>query len=133
MKPLTGKGWNDKPIACCVVTLNGLYYIMTQRIQCDSQYGGCGRSMNLYEPIIMDQLAPGLAAAFPAFLTHRSGMDKTLMTLIRAGIAHRMSSSAWSSVLCELHVHEHDLQELNYFHALSAAQKKEQALNVEGI
>jgi hypothetical protein len=69
-KPLTGKGWNDKPIACRVVTLNGLYYIMTQRIQCDSRYGGCGRSMNLYDPIIMDQLAPGLAAAFPAFLTH---------------------------------------------------------------
>jgi hypothetical protein len=132
-KPLTGKGWNDKPIARRVVTLNGLYYIMTQRIQCDSRYGGCGRSMNLYDPIIMDQLAPGLAAAFPAFLTHRSGMDKTLMTLIRAGIAHRMSSSAWSSVLRELHVREHDLQELNYLHALSAAQKKEQALNVEGI
>jgi len=62
----------------------------------------------------------GLAAAFPAFLTHRSGIDKTLMTLIRAGIAHQMSSSAWSGVLHELHVRQHDLQELNYLHALTA-------------
>ena len=89
--------------------------------------------MNLYDPVIMDQLPPGLAAAFPAFLTHRSGIDKTLMTLIRAGIAHQMSSSAWSSVLRELHVHEHDLQELNYLHALSVAKKRERSLSVEGL
>src|SRR6202050_1787484 len=89
--------------------------------------------MNLYDPVIMDQLPPGLSAAFPAFLTHQSGMDKTLMTLIRAGIAYQMSSSVWSSVLRELHVREHDLQELNYLHALSVAKKQEQALNVEGV
>src|SRR5882762_8366201 len=55
------------------------------------------------------------------------------MTLIRAGIAHRMSSSAWSSVLRELHVREHDLQELNYLHALSVAKKRERSFGVEGL
>ena len=54
----------------------------------------------------MDQLEPGLASEFPAFLTHRSGIDKTLMSLIRAGIAHRVSSS---EILHELHVREHDI------------------------
>ena len=132
-KPLTVKMWNDKPIARRVVTLDGLYYVMTKRVHCDSRSGGCGKSMNWYDPLIMDQLSPGLAAAFPAFLTHQSGIDKTLMTLIRAGIAHRMSSSAWSSVLRELHVRQHDLQELNYLHALTAVKKREQALNVEGV
>ena len=44
-----------------------------------------------------------------------------------------MSSSAWSSVLHELHVWQHDLQELNYLHALTAAKKQERALNVEGV
>jgi hypothetical protein len=44
--------------------------------------------MNLYDPVIMDHLPPGLAAAFPAFLTHQSGIDKTLITLICVGIAH---------------------------------------------
>ena len=32
--PLTIKGWNDNPIARRVVTLDGVYYVMTQRIQC---------------------------------------------------------------------------------------------------
>jgi hypothetical protein len=132
IKPLTVKCWNDNPIARRVVTLDGLYYVMTQRVHCDKRAGGCGKSMNLYDPIIMDQLDAGLAAAFPAFLTHRSGIDKTVMTLIRAGMAHRMSSSAWSDVIRELHVREHDLQELNYLHAISQAQKQEKARNAEG-
>ena len=51
----------------------------------------CGKIMNLYDPIIMEQLSPGLVAAFPAFLTHRSGINKTLITLIRAGMAHCVS------------------------------------------
>lgn len=75
--------------------------------------------MNLYDPLILDQLNPGLVAEFPAFLTHRSGIDKTLMTLIHAGIAHRVNSNAWSKILHELHIHEHDIKELKYLHAIS--------------
>jgi hypothetical protein len=44
-----------------------------------------------------------------------------------------MSSSAWSSVLRELHVREHDLQELNYLYALSVVKKRERSLDVEGL
>ena len=40
------------------------------------------------------------------------------MTLIRAGIAYRLSSSVWSKVLRELHVHEYDLQEVKYLKAI---------------
>ena len=29
-KPLTIKGWNDDPIACHVVSLDGVYYVMTK-------------------------------------------------------------------------------------------------------
>ena len=72
--------------------------------------------MNLYDPDILDQLDPSLVDEFPAFLTHRSGIDKTLVTLIRAGIAHHVSSNAWSKILQELHVREHDLRELQYLH-----------------
>jgi hypothetical protein len=69
-KPLTVKSWNDKPIARRVIGLDHIYYVMTKRMHCDTRSGGCGKSMNLYDPVIMDQLPPGLAAAFPAFLTH---------------------------------------------------------------
>ena len=68
--PLTIKGWNDNPIARRIVTLDGVYYIMTKHIQCDARAGGCGKSWNLYNSVILEQMDPGLAAAFPAFLTH---------------------------------------------------------------
>ena len=72
----------------------------------------------------------GLAAAFPAFLTHRSGIDKTLVTLIRAGMAHRVSSSAWGDILRELNVRRHDLRELDYLHAIYKEKKQASLLNI---
>jgi hypothetical protein len=127
---LTVKGWNDNPIACHVVALDHVYYVMTQRVHCLATNGGCGKSWNLYDPIIMEQLDPGLASQFPAFLTHRSGVDKTVMALIRAGMAHSLNSSAWSNIFQELHVREHDLQELDYLHAIHAENKKREAHNI---
>jgi hypothetical protein len=124
--PLTIKGWNDNPIARRVVALDHVYYIITQRIQCATRNDGCGKSWNLYDPAIMEQLDHGLAASFPAFLTHRSGVDKTLMTLIRAGMAHRLSSSAWSNILRELHIRRHDLYELDYLQAIYREKKSAQ-------
>ncbi|KAF8319196.1 hypothetical protein F5887DRAFT_1291628 [Amanita rubescens] len=107
--PMTIKGWNSDPVAHRVVDLKDNYYIITQRFRCHRKTDasgptGCGRTVNLYDPDILEQLDPGLVDEFPAFLTHRSGIDKTLMTLIRAGIAHRVSSRAWSKILQELHV-----------------------------
>ena len=112
------KGWNTDPIACQVVGLDQNYYIMTMWIHCRDTGGGCGKSYNLYDTVVLDQFDQRLMAAFPAFLTHHSGIDKTLMTLIRAGMAHCVSANAWSKILCELHVHEHDLRELQCLHAV---------------
>ena len=53
---LTVKGWNDNPVARRVVSLDGLYYVITQHVHCDKRTGGCGRSMNLYDPVIMEQI-----------------------------------------------------------------------------
>jgi len=75
----------------------------------------------------MQQLEPGLSSAFPAFLTHHSGVDKTLMALIRAGMAHSLNSSGWSNILRELHVHEYDLKKLDYLHAIHSENKTREA------
>ena len=77
------KGWNTDPIAHQVVGLDQNYYIMTMQIHCRDTGGGCGKSYNLYDPVVLKQVDQRLVAAFPAFLTHHSGIDKTLMTLIR--------------------------------------------------
>ncbi|KAJ7452542.1 hypothetical protein FB451DRAFT_1374025 [Mycena latifolia] len=115
---LSPKGWNDNPIARRVVGLDRVYYVMTKRVQCARAGNGCGKSWNLYDPNIMEQLDPGLAASFPAFLTHRSGIDKSVMTLIRAGMANSMNSNSWAKVLRELHIREKDLRELQYLYAI---------------
>ncbi|KAJ6476876.1 hypothetical protein C8R45DRAFT_873192, partial [Mycena sanguinolenta] len=113
LHPLEIKGFNDKPVARHVIGLDSVYYVITLRIQCKKDSDtGCGRSWNLYDPLILDQMDRGLADCFPAFFTARSGIDKTLMTLIRAGIAHRLSASAWSKILRELHVPKY-LMKLN--------------------
>ncbi|KAJ6516958.1 hypothetical protein DFH09DRAFT_1287885 [Mycena vulgaris] len=126
------KGWNDKPLARRVVGLDRTYYVVTMQIQCKKKDSrGCGRSWNLYDPLILDQLDHGLADCFSASLTARSGIDKTLMTLIRAGIAHRLSASTWSKILCELHVREHDLRELQYLYAIHRRKKNCQDLDIE--
>ena len=88
------KGWNDNPIARQIISLDQNYFIMTKRIRCRPENSGCGKTFNYYDPVILDQLDPSLVAEFPAFLTHQSGIDKTLMTLIQAGIAYRLSFSA---------------------------------------
>ncbi|KAJ7454520.1 hypothetical protein FB451DRAFT_1373562 [Mycena latifolia] len=130
-RPLEIKGFNDKPLARRVIGLDRVYYVLTMRIQCKKKnQTGCGGSWNLYDPLILEQLDRGLADCFPAFLTARSGIDKTLMTLIRAGIAHRLSASAWSKILRELHVREHDLRELQYLYAIHREKKIHKNLDI---
>jgi hypothetical protein len=84
--PLTIKGWNHDPIARRVIDLKDSYYILTQQFCCRKvdTVGptGCGSFMNLYDPSILHQLDPTLVDEFPAFLTHRSRIDKTLIALI---------------------------------------------------
>jgi hypothetical protein len=83
------KGWNTDPIARHVIGLDQNYYVMTMWIRCWADASGsCGKSHKLYDPIVLGQFDCRLVAAFPAFLTHRSGIDKTLMTLIRTGMAN---------------------------------------------
>ncbi|KAF5342768.1 hypothetical protein D9758_017029 [Tetrapyrgos nigripes] len=120
---LKDKGWLDTPIARKVIGLDSNYYIMTKRFYCPKDAsGGCGQSWVLYHPDILKQLEPALADRFPAFLTHRSAIDKTLLALIRTGIAHRVSSSAWEEILRELHVREHDIWELHYLQTIQHEQ-----------
>lgn len=55
-----------------------------------------------------------------AFLTHRSGIDKSVMTLIRSTIAHGLTPNGWEHVFRELHVRKRDLAERAYLYALNA-------------
>ncbi|KAJ7213263.1 hypothetical protein C8J57DRAFT_1602153 [Mycena rebaudengoi] len=111
------EGWNSNPVARQVTDLVSCYHVLTQRVACRH---GCHKSCSLYDEKILEQLPSHLRSEFPAFLTHRSGIDKTLMTLVRSTIAAGLTPNAWERVLRELHVHNRDLAELSYLHALKA-------------
>ena len=53
-----------------------------------------------------------------AFLTHRSGIDKQLLNLIRAGIANRLNAYVWERILQELHSLRYDLVRAAYCYAI---------------
>ncbi|KAJ7803168.1 hypothetical protein B0H13DRAFT_1931512, partial [Mycena leptocephala] len=92
-------GWNSNPVA--------------RRVSCK-------KSCNMYNHDVLKQLPPLLRSQFPAFLTHRSGIDKSVMTLIRSTIAHGLTPNGWEHVFRELHVRKRDLAERAYLYALNA-------------
>ncbi|KAJ7146921.1 hypothetical protein C8R44DRAFT_845839 [Mycena epipterygia] len=107
-------GWNSNPVARRVVSLDSCYYILTKRLRC----GLCRKGCNMYDEKILAQLPVHLRNEFPAFLTHRSGIDKNLLTLIRSGIAQGLTPHSWERILQELHLRNRDLAEQTYLHAL---------------
>ncbi|KAK6993119.1 hypothetical protein R3P38DRAFT_2801256 [Favolaschia claudopus] len=113
---MSDHGWNYNPVARRVVDLNSCYFILSKRVRCDSP--SCHKSCTLYQDKILAQLPTHLANEFPAFLTHRSGIDKKVVTLIRTGIAHALTPNAWEGIFRELHVQNRDLGEQSYLHAL---------------
>ncbi|KAJ7637248.1 hypothetical protein DFH06DRAFT_1433264, partial [Mycena polygramma] len=110
-------GWNSNPVARRIVNLDTCYYILTKRVKCRD---ACGKSCNMYNHDVLKQLPPLLRNQFPAFLTHRSGIDKSVMTLVRSTIAHGLTPSGWEHVFRELHVRKRDLAERAYLYALKA-------------
>lgn len=116
--PMSTKGWNNSPIARRVIGLSENYYILTKRLHCK---GSCKTNMNYYDPRVMKQLSPELADEFPAFLTHRSGIDKELLELIRDGMAMGVNSNMWSTMIRTAHMRKHALRELKYCHAAATA------------
>ena len=45
------------------------------------------------------------------------------MTLVRAGMSHRVSANGWSAIFHELHVCEHDFHELPYLQPIQMQMK----------
>ncbi|KAJ7725545.1 hypothetical protein B0H16DRAFT_1781847 [Mycena metata] len=121
---MTGSGWNANPVARRIVDLDSTYYILSKRIKCRH---GCKKSCSMYHDEVLAQFPEHLRNEFPetkapaAFLTHRSGIDKKVMTLIRSGISQGLTSHGWERILRELHVRNRDLAEQSYLHALKAA------------
>ncbi|KAE9390707.1 hypothetical protein BT96DRAFT_1002033 [Gymnopus androsaceus JB14] len=103
------------------------------RVECkkgtDADPLGCGKSWNYYDPLILRQFDPALVLNLPAYFTHRSGIDKNVMALIRACIARGVSAKALSEILRELRLSRHDTEELMYLHFIHTEKSKQERLN----
>ncbi|EDQ99222.1 uncharacterized protein LACBIDRAFT_335234 [Laccaria bicolor S238N-H82] len=75
---LVRHGYNTKPIARRVRGLHRDYFLLTNRLRCED----CKKSFQATDPKILEQLSRGLKESFPAFLTSRAAIDKSLICKI---------------------------------------------------
>lgn len=99
---------------------------MSYRYECSVT--GCKKegfedSWQSYDPVIMHQLPQELQMEFPAILTRKGGVSKTVANLLRPCMQNSMGPQRFQKLLRELHVLRHDELELQYL--LSQLGKKE--------
>lgn len=135
---VTVHGFNFKHYGRIVVGLNNTYYIISRRYRCDSckeKNKALKRSViDAFQSQCMDvdmekgfqytfmawnehslPLLPGsLSEEFPAFLTRKSGIDKTVLDLMFPLINKGMRPQAISNLLLELHSKEYTRCHIRY-------------------
>lgn len=108
-----------------VVGLDELYWLVGVRYRCPTCINPKTRkegkiSFNSWDPRILASLPPSLAAAFPAHLTARSGIDKTAFRLLRAACGNGVGTKQFADMLSNLHQRRHDERHLLYLETILA-------------
>ena len=74
------------------------FYIVTWRYYCRK---GCKSTFRGWNQLILNSLRPYLHLAFPAVLSHKGGLLKTVVTLLHVNNQHKMGPSGVRSLLFE--------------------------------
>ncbi|KAK1232444.1 hypothetical protein PQX77_004420 [Marasmius sp. AFHP31] len=118
---LTLNGYLDNPIARRVRTSTGTdYLLLTNRYICDPRresQTGCGVNYQGSDPHILSQLPRHVQEAFPAYLSTRGALDRSVMDQMKACFATRFGPEPFSKLLLELQMLEHSRRELMYLAA----------------
>ena len=104
---------------------------MSMRYRCLSD--SCRKTINGHDVSLIQQLPLELQMEFPAILTHKSGVSKSLADLLRPCLQNSVGPERFQHILLELHHLRHDRIELQYL--LSALRKSSgiaKHLNVSG-
>ncbi|KAK4510790.1 uncharacterized protein ATC70_005223 [Mucor velutinosus] len=110
--PLKSKGFNKGSHARRIVDLASCcFYLLSCRYECTVT--GCKKpgfedSWQSHDPIIMRQLPQELQMEFPAVLTSKEGVSKTVANLLRPCMQSSMGTQRFQKLLRELHVLRHD-------------------------
>lgn len=112
---LARRGFMDRPRR--VVDLSDCYWLMGARYYCAT----CKKSVVSWDRGLLDQLSrsdPDLAAAFPAHLTHRSGMDKALFAFMSTAFSSGLGPRQFSDALRVRHKEAFDYKHIQYLKAI---------------
>ncbi|KAJ3821689.1 hypothetical protein F5880DRAFT_1485618, partial [Lentinula raphanica] len=110
-------GFNDDPIARRIRHKPVDYFLLTARYRCNKKRHnnpGCGLSWQGTDPHIIGQLARHWQESFPAFLSSRGGIDKSLMAELRSTSANRFGATPYAELVSELQRRYHSTLELSY-------------------
>ncbi|RDB23206.1 Werner syndrome ATP-dependent helicase [Hypsizygus marmoreus] len=121
---LTRDGWNSNPIARRVRDMHNDYFLITGRLNCNKERRespGCGASYQGTSPEILAQLRRDVQESFPAYLTARGAVDKSLMAVMRTLFASRFGPEPFASLLGEMRHLHHAHRELMYLSACASS------------
>ena len=102
-------GYEKKTFARRIIGMNSNYFILSRRYICHDCKDTPGRQSTFhgYNPKSMERLPRCIALHFPAFLTRKLGMDKSLIDLMRPSMDSGMKINAFQGMIAELHAKEH--------------------------
>jgi len=112
---LCRRGYRERPRR--VVDMNDCYWLMGARYSCQT----CRSSFSSWDSSLLEKLAknhPDLAAEFPAYLTHRSGIDKRLFIFMSTCFSSGMGPKQFSDALRVQHKERFDFLHLQYLQAI---------------
>ena len=119
----------------CIILMNkpfldnvSCFYLMSMRYKCNNEVdGGCKKrkdgtgytvnTLNAHDPKIIQQLPRHLASEFPAVLTYRGGISRTLAKLMRPCVQSAMGVERLTRMLREMHTLRHSELEFKYLSA----------------
>jgi hypothetical protein len=93
---------------------------MSTRYICTNEQ--CRKTINAHNRLVLDQLPLYLQAEFPAVLTHRSAISKTLADWMRALAQNSVSLKRLVKLLTEMHMLRYSRMELQYLNAIKYRQ-----------
>jgi hypothetical protein len=112
-------GYNTKSVARRIIGMNNNYYIMTRRYICHAckKDGNDKYTFRGYNEDSMKRLPRQLSLTFPAMLTHKLGIDKMHIDLMRPLFDAGIKPNKYCDTVTELHHKEHDRLALLHEHS----------------
>ncbi|XXQ31558.1 3'-5' exonuclease [Plasmodiophora brassicae] len=111
------KGWT---MGRRVVGRDRSYYVVTRRYRCGNcqARGLTPSTFSGHDPELLVSLPSFVRTVFPAFITHRSGIDKSVLDEMRSLVDHGVSIAGFARHLMETHTLRYTRTQIQYFGAL---------------